>query len=576
LRYITLATGGHVDHGKTSLIKALTSIDTDRLPEEKQRGMSIDVGFAFVDLQKINTRVEIIDVPGHERFLKNAIAGLSSAQGLILVVDANEGLMPQTVEHLKLAKSFGIEHCIVAITKIDRADPELIKLVKEDVEEFLRKENVKCFGFYLVSSKEGIGFDELKEGIAHYVESLPEPPKDAFFRMSVDSAFHIRGYGTVLRGSCMSGIVKEGDTLILEPLGIQAKVRNIQNHGNFVKEGKAWQRLAINLPEIDHKLVERGFWLVKRGELLKTKITLISAYGIKPGKEYTFFFGMRGVSGIPRHIHEDVYMIRLSQPVVCVRSDRGAILDSSGRFVCGYKLLDPNPKRLSKAFVKKHLHLLKEDPITYYLLESGVKGMSIKELSAYFGRAINPQHTQSVRIGDILYHPDILKQVKERLLDLIQNSKGVIKLAEVVSKLKITQGMLGYILKDLRGYTVVEGYLLDEKSAKIEELESFKKLMEFMQDGIREENDLFHFKDVLTVAVKKGYIHSLGEFLYIRDDLFKNFVEKLKELGDTFSLQQAKEKLGLTRKYLIPLLEYMDLKGLTQREGNVRKFTKDV
>jgi selenocysteine-specific elongation factor len=374
----------------------------------------------------------------------------------------------------------------------------------------------------------------------------------------------------------MSGIVKEGDTLILEPLGIQAKVRNIQNHGNFVKEGKAWQRLAINLPEIDHKLVERGFWLVKRGELLKTKITLISAYGIKPGKEYTFFFGMRGVSGIPRHIHEDVYMIRLSQPVVCVRSDRGAILDSSGRFVCGYKLLDPNPKRLSKAFVKKHLHLLKEDPITYYLLESGVKGMSIKELSAYFGRAINPQHTQSVRIGDILYHPDILKQVKERLLDLIQNSKGVIKLAEVVSKLKITQGILGYILKDLRGYAVVEGYLLDEKSAKIEELESFKKLMEFMQDGIREENDLFHFKDVLTVAVKKGYIHSLGEFLYIRDDLFKNFVEKLKELGDTFSLQQAKEKLGLTRKYLIPLLEYMDLKGLTQREGNVRKFTKEV
>jgi len=263
-----------VDHGKTSLIKALTSIDTDRLPEEKQRGMSIDVGFAFVDLQKINTRVEIIDVPGHERFLKNAIAGLSSAQGLILVVDANEGLMPQTAEHLKLAKSFGIEHCIVAITKIDRADPELIKLVKEDVEEFLRKENVKCFGFYLVSSKEGIGFDELKEGIAHHVESLPEPPKDAFFRMSVDSAFH--------------------------------------------------------------------------------------------------------------------------------------------------------------------------------------------------------------------------KQVKERLLDLIQNSKGVIKLAEVVSKLKITQGILGYILKDLRGYTVVEGYLLDEKSAKIEELESFKKLMEFMQFSIKEENDLFN------------------------------------------------------------------------------------
>lgn len=124
--------------------------------------------------------------------------------------------------------------------------------------------------------------------------------------------------------------------------------------------------------------------------------------------------------------------------------------------------------------------------------------MSIKELSASFGRAINPQHTQSVRMGDVLYHPDILKQVKERLPGLIQNSKGVVKLAEVVSKLKITQGALSYTLKDLRGYTVVEGYLLDEKSAKIEELESFKRLMEFMQEGIKEEKELLHFKGILT------------------------------------------------------------------------------
>ncbi|MEZ0360533.1 MAG: selenocysteine-specific translation elongation factor [Hydrogenobacter sp.] len=574
MKYVTLATAGHVDHGKTSLIKALTNIDTDRLPQEKERGMSIDIGFAFIDYPQINTRVEIIDIPGHERFLKNAIAGLSSAQGVLLVIDTNEGIMPQTIQHVNLMKSFGIYHCLVVLTKIDRSDPMLVQIVKEYVEEFLSKEGVMCFGFFPVSSTEGTGLEELREGIGSYVRDLKEPDWDAFFRMNIDSAFHVKGYGTVVRGSCISGRLKEGDTLIAEPIGIEGKVRRIQNHGKFVKEGKAGERLALNIPEMDTKLIERGFWLVKKGELMKTKFLLISTKDIKPGKEYVFFFGMRGVSGIAKHIQDDIYAIKLSQFVICAREDKGPILDTSGRYVGSYTLVHPHPKKFSKNFIKRHITLLKEDLVNYQIIEGGLKGVNLKEISASLGKAINPQHLHGVRIGMFIYSAHIIGELRNKLVQLLEMHKGMMRLAEAKSKLRVSDEVLSYLLKETRGYTVVEGYIINEKKADIEALESFKKLIQAMKDGIKEERELIAFKDILSLAVRKGYVHSLGEFLYISDTLFNEFVNKLRQLGETFNIQQAKEKLGLTRKYLIPLLEYMDRKGLTVREEQVRRFLR--
>ncbi|MCS7284431.1 MAG: SelB C-terminal domain-containing protein, partial [Hydrogenobacter thermophilus] len=208
------------------------------------------------------------------------------------------------------------------------------------------------------------------------------------------------------------------------------------------------------------------------------------------------------------------------------------------------------------------------------MLEAGIKGLKIKDISASLGRAVNPQHIAGVRINDRIYSQGILKEVQEKLTEFLEKQGGMVKLAQLKSKLRLEEDVLSYLLKERKDLKIVEDYLLSEKKSKVEELESFKRLMETVKSQIKEERELVDFKDLLPIAIKKGYIHSLGEFLYIGDTLFKELVEKLRQIGETFSVQQAKERLGLTRKYLIPLLEYMDRKGLTVREGNVRRFIR--
>ncbi|MCS7170755.1 MAG: selenocysteine-specific translation elongation factor, partial [Aquificaceae bacterium] len=316
MRYFPLGVAGHVDHGKTSLVKALTSIDTDRLPEEKRRGMSIDIGFAFLDFPDKGLRVEIIDLPGHERFIKNAICGIAPVWGVMLVVDAGEGVMPQTLEHLKIARAFGIEEILLVLTKVDRVDKDTLELAKEEAQELFEKEGFRAFSIHCVSSLTGYGLDELKEGIGLYGEKSFRSKEGNFFRFYVDSSFSVKGYGTVLRGSCDSGRVEEGDMLILEPLGIYCRVRKMQNHGSFVKEGKAGERLALNIPEVEPERIERGYFLVK-GIKPSNKL-IVKLKGVRKGL-LSVFFGMREVQLSYKHIYNDVFFIRLSEPVPAVR-----------------------------------------------------------------------------------------------------------------------------------------------------------------------------------------------------------------------------------------------------------------
>jgi len=293
MKYLLFATAGHVDHGKTSLIKALTGIDTDRLPEEKKRGLSIDLGFAYLDFPEINTRLEIIDVPGHERFVKNAIAGLASAAGIMLVVDSAEGVMPQTVEHFRVARSFGIDRGVAVLTKIDKVDGETLEIAKEEIKEFLKNEGVE-FPIACVSSITGEGLEGLKKILNDVVKSLGEERVERPLRILVDSAFTVKGYGTVLRGSCIEGKVREGEKVVVEPIGVETRVRRIHNHGIFVKEAGAGERVALNLPEVEREKVKRGFWVLKPRSYLKGSVLLVrSEADLRPGRIYSFFFGMK-------------------------------------------------------------------------------------------------------------------------------------------------------------------------------------------------------------------------------------------------------------------------------------------
>ncbi len=570
MRYFPLGVAGHVDHGKTSLVKALTSIDTDRLPEEKRRGMSIDIGFAFLDFPERALRVEVIDLPGHERFIKNAICGLAPVWGLLLVVDAGEGVMPQTVEHLRLAKSFGIQEILLALTKVDRVDADTVELAKEEALQSLREEGIEVYGVFPVSALTGYGVEGLRASIGAYAQERLRSREDELFRFFVDSAFSVKGYGTVVRGSCVSGRLREGDRLTLEPLGKVCRVRSMQNHGVFVKEGKAGERLAINIPELEPEEIERGYFLVKG--IRSSSRLIVTLEGKAPKGIGFLFLGMREVSFTHAHIQEDIYFLRLSEPVPAVRDDRGPVLSSSGEFIGSYRVLHPMPLRASKKFIRERLGLLLESPEEYLLLERGKRGLSLEELFSFYGRAVQPPRYP--KVGNHFYHPELLLSLSQRIVELVSSRGGALPFAELLSKLRVSQELLSLLLEDVKDIRVVEGYVLDTRRANLQELEGYRKLMGLLQEGIKEERELQAYKEHLSLAVRRGVVYSLGDYLYISKAMFEDYVNKLRTLGKEFTLQEAKSLLGLSRKYLIPLLEHMDRLGITRREGERRVFVR--
>jgi len=573
MRFVPVGIAGHVDHGKTTLVKALTGIDTDRLPEEKRRGMSIDLGFAYLDYPEKRLRVELIDIPGHERFIKNAIAGLACVRGVLLVVDPVEGVMPETIKHTQLIKAFGIYHCVAVLTKADRVDEETLELARMELSEFLKDMGLRAYGLCAVSALSGSGLEELKKTIGEYAEEISGAGVE-FLRIVLDSAFNVKGYGTVLRGSCVSGRIEEGDSLSLEPLGSEVRVKKIQNHGVFVKEGKEGERLALLVAGVEPSQVERGFVLVKKGQIAKSRHLLVEVEGEMPKGEGSLFFYMREIKFKRKKVSEKVYLLTLEEPVCAILGDRGPILDASGQLCASYRVIHPKPTVKRKRFIKERLDILKEDPISYFLSEAGFRGLSLEGLSSLFGVHLNPSKLRAVRIGDKLFAPTVVEGLKEKLSAILSTKRGFLPLEELKSSLRVSEELLKYILSQLKGYRLVEGYILDEKRANLEELEGFRELLEFMKGYIKEEAELERFKEVLPLAVRKGKVHSLGERLYILDEDLREVLYKLRSLGDSFEVQQAKTLLGLSRKYLIPLLEYIDHLGYTRREGNLRRFIK--
>jgi selenocysteine-specific elongation factor len=573
MRFVPVGIAGHVDHGKTTLVKALTGIDTDRLPEEKRRGMSIDLGFAYLDYPNKGLRVELIDIPGHERFIKNAIAGLACVRGVLLVVDPVEGVMPETIKHTQLIKAFGIYHCVAVLTKADRVDEETLELARIELSEFLKDMGLRAYGLCAVSALSGSGLEELKKTIGEYAEEISGSGVE-FLRIVLDSAFNVKGYGTVLRGSCVSGRVEEGDSLSLEPLGFEVRVKKIQNHGVFVKEGKEGERLALLVAGVEPSQVERGFVLVKKGHIAKSRHLLVEVERELPKGEGSLFFYMREIKFKRKKVSEKVYLLTLEEPVCAILGDRGPILDASGQLCASYSVIHPKPTVKRKRFIKERLDVLKEDPISYFLSEAGFRGFPLEGLSSLFGVHINPSKLGAVRIGDKLFAPTVVEGLKEKLSAILSTKGGFLPLEELKSSLRVSEELLKYILSQLKGYRLVEGYILDERRANLEELEGFRELLEFMKGSIKEEAELERFKEVLPLAVRKGKVHSLGERLYILDEDLREVLSKLRSLGDSFEVQQAKALLGLSRKYLIPLLEYIDHLGYTRREGNFRRLIK--
>ena len=257
MRHVVAGTAGHIDHGKSSLVLALTGIDPDRLKEEKERGITIDIGFAHLEVAEGLT-VGVVDVPGHERFVRNMLAGVGGIDLAMLVIAADEGVMPQTREHLAICQLLRIPRGIVVLTKADLTEPEWLELVREDVRGFLRGTFLADAPMLNVSAKTGEGMPALREALAAVAREVPPRGVDATFRLPIDRVFTIRGFGTVVTGTVAAGQLSLDERVEIYPRAIQAKVRGIQTHGRSVSTAVAGQRAAVNLQGIERAALERG------------------------------------------------------------------------------------------------------------------------------------------------------------------------------------------------------------------------------------------------------------------------------------------------------------------------------
>jgi len=264
MKHLILGTAGHIDHGKTSLVKALTGIDCDRLPEEKARGITIELGFAELELPG-RVRFGIVDVPGHERFVRTMVAGVAGMDVVMLVVAADEGIMPQTREHMEICQLLGVKLGLVALTKSDLVTPDWLELVREELRDYLQGSFLEAAPVLAVSSKTGAGLNDLRHLLGKLADESVGRKSDGAFRLPIDRVFTVTGFGTVVTGTVLNGSIRVGDELEVLPGGIKSRVRGIQTHGGKCEKGEAGERLALNLQGVDHTAVVRGDTLVPQG-----------------------------------------------------------------------------------------------------------------------------------------------------------------------------------------------------------------------------------------------------------------------------------------------------------------------
>ena len=337
---LTIGTAGHIDHGKTWLVRALTGKDTDRLPEEQRRGISIDLGYAPLELPD-GRRLSVVDVPGHERFVRTMVAGATGIDLFLLVVDAGEGPRPQTLEHLAILRLLGIERGVVAVTKADAVDEETLELAVE-----LARELVPGSEVVAVSARTGAGIDELRAAIGRAADGVEDERRDGATRLYVDRSFTLRGIGTVVTGTLWSGTVGAGDELVLQPSGKHVRVRSVQVHDRDVERAESGQRVAVSLPGVERAEALRGDALVEHGAYpvsYRLDVVLDELEPIRDGSRVRVHVGTSHALARVIRAGERWAQLRLAEPVVAARGDRVILRAQST--LGGGRVVDPAPPR---------------------------------------------------------------------------------------------------------------------------------------------------------------------------------------------------------------------------------------
>lgn len=635
MRQIILGTAGHIDHGKTTLIKAVSGTDTDRLKEEKQRGITIELGFASIDLPS-GIHLGVVDVPGHEKFVKNMVAGASGIDVVVMVIAADEGVMPQTREHLEICHLLGVAHGFVALTKTDMVDEEWLELVTEDVSEFSEGTFLENAPIVPISSTTGQGLDAFVRTLDEYCTQLPEREPSNLFRLPADRVFTIKGFGTVITGTLISGKIATGEPVMIYPSGIKTKVRGLQVHDQTVAQAETGQRTAINFQGIEKASVSRGD-VVARPDTLRSSYMLdvdllLLESNERPIKNREQVRLHTGTSEIACNVilldREDlipgeqaIVQLRLDEPVACVRDDRFVLRSYSPvRTLGGGRILNPVPrkhKRYRTQAVERLQTLLTDEPATlinFHVQEAGYTELSLADLSIMTN--LSAKRLDSA-IQDLLsrqiliqtdkeprhyIHQETLEHFKAQAIEQLSRyhrkhplktgmPKGELKskFPPVLSNKLFNQLIHRMVQADAICQTENTIRLPDHEVRLAEDESDLKEkiLAVYEREGLQPPlfKDLVNHLNIRAETAKNIVMHLVdeGKLVKAKDDLFfhqqvlaglqEKLVSYLKSNGE-IDTPAFKEMTGASRKYTIPLLEYFDSANVTIRVGDARKLRR--
>lgn len=627
--HVILGTAGHVDHGKTALVKALTGIDTDTQPEERARGVTIDVGFAYW-----KDHVTFIDVPGHERFVKNAVTGASSIDLALFVVAADDGIMPQTREHLAILQLLGLRRGVVALTKTDLVEPDWVELVTEELRELFDDTFLATAPILPVSATTGDGVDALRSILEEEIAAVEARSDRGAFRLPVDRVFSVAGFGTVVTGTVLAGTVCPRDELVLQPQGRIVRVRGVQVHGSDRPEAGVGVRAAVNLSDLDMADVERGDTLASPGYFDSTYMLDANLHILADAPAPLQYRDRVRLHLGPREVLARVVLLdadtlgpgdqgyvqlRLESPAVAAHGDRFVIRRySPARTMGGGIILDPQPAkhRRGKADVLASLRDLdtenQVEAISAFLRNAGMEGRTAEQIAHLLGAGVDIARIELQSLVDAgqagsfedrgatrYLHSEIWRTLCDTILEALSVFHQTEALKAGISREPLRQQAAPHcpqaVYDAALEQLIAENHLRVqasqislrqhniELSAELEEVrQGIGQLLRDSGASPPDESELpgrlqagqADVKAVLEVMQGRGELVRLDQLLFDAGVLQKLETELVRFLQDHGEIEVSafRELAGTTRKFAVPLLNHFDSRGITLRDGSVRRL----
>jgi selenocysteine-specific elongation factor len=629
MKSIIIGTAGHIDHGKTALVKALTGIDADRLQEEKRRGITIDLGFAHLELPGSDTdvlRFGFVDVPGHERFVRNMLAGVGGIDLVLLVVAADEGIKPQTREHFDICRLLAIQRGITVLTKSDLVDPDTLEVVRLEIEDFLRGSFLERSPIIPVSSLKGAGLDKLKRELVRIAGNISARDSNAIARLPIDRVFTMKGFGTIVTGTLVAGTIQKDHELEIFPSSKRVRVRGVQVHGSVAERAIAGERTALNLVGVEKDELQRGMSLSQPGLLQTTsrvdvKLSLLpSAKALKKGSRvHLHAFTSEAIATVRQFVGVDLPLpgsagfahFHLSRPMLLVPGDRFIIRQFSPVMtIGGGMVLDAVPMPFLKPEIRHRVAQVTEsgDPAEIVGARIGRRwssGITLQEVIAETGwptlvaqeclsRSVNTG--VAVKAGSRFVYVAAITALKLHIIQMLQRFHDKNPLSTGMQQETLREQVnaggeafafaLDALAKESRIEIAGEQIRLPGHGVvmKDEEVES-RKIIEtaFASAGLKVpalkdvlaglKIDRTRAQKIMTLLLRdKTLVKVSDELVFHRSALeqLRQDVVSVKQQSPKINVARFKDLTGVSRKYAIPLLEYLDRERVTKRVGDER------